>query len=860
MPHSSQAPRGRQNAGLARPAMRWLLLLATAVLLLPAGPTGSDPTVLALLAAFAAGNTALLIVPEGVKRRPGFDHVLVIADTVLVAMGLFHADLDGGRFAVVFFLTLFMAGLGLDLTRLAAGATLVAGLYLYLLARSDWPLDPWALWSRVPFLYVVALHYGLLASGVRERDQRQRRTEREKEDLAALVDITAATTSTLDLQRILYVISQRVALLVNAMRCSILQVDEGRRLCRVIASSDNPDLRDLPLDLSKYPEVRRAIETRRPVVIHDVAHEEMMEGIAPLIRQLGFESILVLPLLHGEDLLGMLFLRASRESRRFTEEEIASCQVVANASANALRNAMLYDQVSQEARVRRETTRQLQNVLDHYPDLICTADRDGRVTEFSRGGDALAGLTREAALGARLDDLFPEPEARARLGRLLRDGDLIKGFETVVRHADGTLRDVLLAATVLRSDAGSPQGAVVIAQNISELKEARSHLVQAEKLTALGEVVSGVAHELNNPLAGVLGYAQLLMRGPMEARQQRSVERILDAALRCQKIVQNLLAFSRRSPSEKRALGLNGLVEKVLDLKEDDLRGARIEVMRDLVPDLPKTLLDFNQIQQVLLNLISNAQYAMTRHRGSGRLAVRTRSADGCVQVRVEDDGPGIAREHLARIFDPFFTPKPVGEGTGLGLSISYGIVRDHGGRIWAESDPARGTSLVVEIPVRHDTGARAGEAGGPSGDLEAIGRPLRLLVVDDEPVILDLLVDALAGGRHAVDTAAGGAEAIRKLEKGRYDLLLLDLKMPGLDGRQVFEAIEARWPELRRRVVFASGDTVHLETRAFVARTGRPCVDKPFRLETLTAILAEVAAAAERGAAGDPAGTGAAA
>jgi CheY-like chemotaxis protein len=262
----------------------------------------------------------------------------------------------------------------------------------------------------------------------------------------------------------------------------------------------------------------------------------------------------------------------------------------------------------------------------------------------------------------------------------------------------------------------------------------------------------------------------------------------------------------------------------------------------------------------VLLNLISNAQYAMTRHRGSGRLAVRTRSADGCVQVRVEDDGPGIAREHLARIFDPFFTTKPVGEGTGLGLSISYGIVRDHGGRIWAESDPARGTSLVVEIPVRHDTGARAGEAGGPSGDLEAIGRPLRLLVVDDEPVILDLLVDALAGGRHAVDTAAGGAEAIRKLEKGRYDLLLLDLKMPGLDGRQVFEAIEARWPELRRRVVFASGDTVHLETRAFVARTGRPCVDKPFRLETLTAILAEVAAAAERGAAGDPAGTGAAA
>jgi CheY-like chemotaxis protein/anti-sigma regulatory factor (Ser/Thr protein kinase) len=332
----------------------------------------------------------------------------------------------------------------------------------------------------------------------------------------------------------------------------------------------------------------------------------------------------------------------------------------------------------------------------------------------------------------------------------------------------------------------------------------------------------------------------------MEARQQRSVERILDAALRCQKIVQNLLAFSRRSPSEKRALGLNGLVEKALDLKEDDLRAAGIDIARDLAPDLPKTLLDFNQIQQVLLNLISNAQYAMTRHRGSGRLTLRTRQVDASVQVRVEDDGPGIAREHLARIFDPFFTTKPVGEGTGLGLSISYGIVRDHGGRIWAESDPGRGTSLVVEIPVRHDSGARSGEPGGPSGDLEAIRRPLRILVVDDEPVILDLLVDALAGGWHTVDTAAGGAEAIRKLEKGTYDLLLLDLKMPALDGRQVFEAIEARWPSLRGRVVFASGDTVHLETRAFVARTGRPCIDKPFRLEALTAVLAQVATQAE--------------
>ena len=830
-----------------RPSLRWILLAATGLVLLPSatGPS-QDPVALGLLLAFGLGNAVIALLPRTVQGRPGFDHVLVIADTLLVSMALFHANVDGGRFVVVFFLTMLLAGFGLDLTRLAAGATLIAGLYLYLLARSPEPVDAMALWSRVPFLYIVALHYGVLAAGARARDVRRLKTEREKAELLALVDVTAATTSTLDLHRILYVISQRVAALVNAKRCSILQVDESRRVCTVMASSDDPNLTDLRLDLNKYPEVRRAIETRRPVVIHDISSEELLDGVRDHIARLGFESILVLPLLHGNELLGMLFLRAARPERRFSAEEIVSCQVVANASANALRNAMLYDEARREARVRRETAHQLQNILDHYPDLILTTDPEGRITEWSRGGEALVGLRRDAALGLRLEDVFPEPEARARIGRLLREGEPLRNFETTARHQDGSLRDVLAAATILRGETGL-QGSLVIVQNVSELKAAREHLVQAEKLTALGEVVSGVAHELNNPLAGVLGYAQLLMRGPMEHRQQRSVERILDAALRCQKIVQNLLAFSRRSPSEKRWLGLNGLVEKAIDLKDDDLKAGGIEVVRDLEPDLPKTMLDFNQVQQVLLNLIQNAQYAMTRHRGHGRLTLRTRHRGSVVELRVEDDGPGIAREHLARIFDPFFTTKPVGEGTGLGLSISYGIVRDHGGRIWAESEPGRGTTLVLELPVRQEAGLAApvAEEADPPG-LERLNRPVSLLVVDDEPVILDLLVDALQGTRHAVDTAGGGAEALRKLEQRAYDVILLDLKMPGVDGRQVYETIRSRWPDRARRVIFASGDTVHPDTRAFIARSGRPCVDKPFRLEALASVIVAIATGEE--------------
>ncbi len=415
----------------------------------------------------------------------------------------------------------------------------------------------------------------------------------------------------------------------------------------------------------------------------------------------------------------------------------------------------------------------------------------------------------------------------------------MSSLETTVRRRDGALQDVIVAAAPLRDESGRMRGTVGIIKNITELKAAQRHLLQAEKLSAVGEVVSGVAHELNNPLAGVLGYAQLLMGGPMDPRQQKSVDRIFESALRCQKIVQNLLAFARQHPAEKKYLGLNGIVEKTLDLKAYQLRVNNVKVLKRLEPDLPKTMLDFSQIQQVLLNLINNAQYSMSTHRGQGMLTLTTSLKDGMIHLEVADDGPGIPREILGRIFDPFFTTKPVGEGTGLGLSVSYGIVKAHGGRIWAESTPGRGTTLLVELPVLSEAGER--EEGAASPPAEVPDRLLRILVVDDEPVILDLIVDALGRDGHSVDTAANAREAIQKLERGAYDALVCDLKMPEMDGQTLFGIIQSRWPDMAARVIFASGDTIHPGTRQFILESGRPCVDKPFKLESLRGAIARM-------------------
>jgi two-component system NtrC family sensor kinase len=215
----------------------------------------------------------------------------------------------------------------------------------------------------------------------------------------------------------------------------------------------------------------------------------------------------------------------------------------------------------------------------------------------------------------------------------------------------------------------------------------------------------------------------------------------------------------------------------------------------------------------------------------------------GAIRLEVTDDGPGISPEVLGRIFDPFFTTKPVGEGTGLGLSVSYGIVRDHGGRIWADSRVGQGTHITIELPVVADAADDAADASQAVGTPAAsAARPLRVLSVDDEPVILDLVVDALGREGHTIDTASSGREALVKLEKAPYDVIVLDLKMPDMDGKQLFHEIRTRWPAVASRVIFASGDTIHPETRLFIEQSGRPCIDKPFKLEVLSSAVAQVA------------------
>ena len=322
-------------------------------------------------------------------------------------------------------------------------------------------------------------------------------------------------------------------------------------------------------------------------------------------------------------------------------------------------------------------------------------------------------------------------------------------------------------------------------------KQLQQQLIQAEKMAAIGQLVSGVAHELNNPLASISAFAQLLLSENRLSDQQRhSADVVRAEAKRASRIVHNLLTFARQHKAEKVPADVNNIVHDTLELRTYELNVRGIEVVRDFDERTPPvTMVDVHQLQQVILNLITNAEQAMEAHAGERhRLTFRTRVLADMLRIEVEDTGHGIPKEAMHQVFNPFFTTKPTGKGTGLGLSISLGIVSEHGGRIWAEN-VVGGARFTVELP-RVECEDRMELTLVPSAP---VARPesLRILVVDDEEPLRVALDRFLSSAGHTVVTVGSGSEAIWRAEGDEeFDTILLDLRMPDVSGQQVFE----RW------------------------------------------------------------------
>ncbi len=377
---------------------------------------------------------------------------------------------------------------------------------------------------------------------------------------------------------------------------------------------------------------------------------------------------------------------------------------------------------------------------------------------------------------------------------------------------------------------------VALREARDRLDGTKEQLIQAEKMTALGELIAGVAHEVNNPLASIIGYTQLLMLRDIKQDIRRRLETIAREANRMAKIVSNLLAFARKHAPEKSLLGLNGIVEKTLELKAYHLRVSQIHVVKDLASDLPPTLLDFHQIQQVLLNLLNNAEQAIAETGRGGTIRLATRPVNGRIELRISDDGPGVPAEVQERIFEPFFTTKKEGKGTGLGLSLCYGIIQEHGGTIRVESRIGEGATFVIELPILREAPAAIEEI--QAGATRQVP-PLRVLVVDDEQSMLEFMVELLKLRGHRVDTAEDVPQALRKIADSRHDLIITDVVMPHGTGLDIYRAAYERMPRLARRIVFMTGHAADEETVRFLSETGNELILKPFEIEEIEGAIA---------------------
>ena len=457
--------------------------------------------------------------------------------------------------------------------------------------------------------------------------------------------------------------------------------------------------------------------------------------------------------------------------------------------------------------------------------------------------------TRDTDVAPFAAERFVDADARAELlSRLAEDG-AVTDYQLRMRRADGSPVWVEVTARARSARRGGLLRVEALVRDVSERKrlddqskDIYQQILQSEKMAALGQTISGVAHELNNPLATILSWAERLSEKPLDDTAKRGVSVILGEADRAARIVRNLLTFARKRQSTRVMIDLNTLVTDTIALRAYE-RMPTLTVTTDLASALPKVFADAHQIQQVLLNLLINAEQAMLAANGRGAMTIRTRQdreRDAAV-LEVADDGPGVPSDVQTRIFDPFFTTKEVGKGTGLGLTVAYAIAQEHGGRIRVETTPGGGATFAVELPVSGaDAASKTARPTLPP--MEAV-RGASVLIVEDERALASAVAEALTDAGLEVDHAGDGQEALACVRNANYDVVICDLKMPRVDGMTLYRAIAAATPALARRVIFVTGDVAGTDAERFLEESGCRWLAKPFRLSELLRAVRETLA-----------------
>jgi PAS domain S-box-containing protein len=609
----------------------------------------------------------------------------------------------------------------------------------------------------------------------------------------------------------------------------------------------------------EIPWLERPLRTGIPEV-HDRADPARITSAATEIADaLGIRGYAIVPLLSGTELTGALGLVWSRQPPSM-EDQTELLASVGRLIGMALGNIRLRDSLVRRQSELDESEARYRRLFEEAPQPLLIESWSGCILDANAAAARLYGWERDALIGHQASEVA-ELDA-ATVSQLAAElTERRRGvYHGTGRRADGSMfpQEVEIAVVAI----GGEDALLVQVRDLTEERRLQGELLQAQKTEALGQLISGVAHELNNPLSAIIAFSQLMQRDDrLPPDVHRDTELLMQEADRTRRIVQNLLDFARQRSPERRPTNLPELIERSLELHAYTIGIGRIEVARRYREPLPAVDADPGQIQQLLLNLLVNAIQAIRGSKPSGTITIEAAvvtdperdDGPGRLRVSIADDGPGVPVAIRGHLFEPFFTTREVGQGTGLGLSVSYGIVASHGGRLWFEPGVDGGSRFLFELPALPDVARQGPPAARPVGAPSSSGpgatpvadgddgspAPRRqlggvVLAVDDEPAIRTMIERILGRAGHDVTVAASGADALEILRTLTFDVLLIDHRMSGMDGVELYERVVTLRPDLRGRVAMMSGNALDPELHEFAATNGIPLLGKPFDLEQL--------------------------
>ncbi|MBI5232782.1 MAG: response regulator [Deltaproteobacteria bacterium] len=484
--------------------------------------------------------------------------------------------------------------------------------------------------------------------------------------------------------------------------------------------------------------------------------------------------------------------------------------------------------------------------FDAIDDLIAIVDKDDNITRANRALSTRIGMKLEEIVGKNCCEFFYGKDAN--FSNCPHKKALAAG-EVITEVYDYLSMPGIFHVTIysIFNEDGEVISSVHVARDITEETRLKDRLVHTEKMSSIGKFVAGIAHELNNPLMGIMGFTQLLLEMPGEKKLvdvRDKLTKIYNESTRTAKLVQGLLTFGREKKSEKRLYNINDIIKDTVELERHHLDSNSIGLVMKLETNLLPVFIDTYQMQQVFINIINNAIDAMV-HAGAviKMIEIETRLEKRHVLIIFKDSGPGIPDDIKAKIFDPFFTTKEVGKGTGLGLSISHGIIEEHGGDIVVDSPLNNGgTVFTISLPVAaNDRGAAAPQKKPEPVLMETVCSDKTILIVDDESSIREALSQSLEYEGFKVETATDGFCALELLANKRFDVVITDIKMPNMNGMELYSKIADIDQRLKDKIILLTGDVLSRDIKEFLQNTGAPYMLKPFDPRELVELINKV-------------------